>query len=137
MEYAEDAGISWRLRYRDLLESIGISCVIPQEEEVELISQDDLRKLKLANPTEYIEVMRGFINMDLNFVTTLDFLIVNWKGERMSGTVHEVGYAYQLGKPSYLVTTKDFHEIPGWFAACFTKIFSNSGELMSFLKEQY
>ena len=136
MEYDKDAGIGWRLQYQERLKELSISCVIPELEEDFITNQAELNDLKKNNVPKYVKIMRQLIDLDLNFVETLDLLVVNWEGQRMSGTVHEVGYAYQLGKPTYLVTTRPSEEIPGWFLACFTEVFGHVDELIAHLKEQ-
>jgi len=135
MEYDKDAGIAWRLEYQEALRDLGISCVIPELEEDFITDQAELNVLKKHNVPKYVKIMRKLIELDLNFVKTLDLVIVNWEGQRMSGTVHEVGYAYQIGKPCYLVTSKSPEEVPGWFLACFTEIFSSLDQLLLHLQD--
>jgi len=137
MEFTADGGRAWREEYRDLLkEYLEVDCIIPEEEESLITNQKELNRLKKENIFEYTELMRKIIDLDLNFVDNVDMLIVRWEGEAMSGTIHEVGHAYEAGKPCYLVTSKPFHEVPGWFLATFTEIFESIACLMMFLADE-
>ena len=134
MEYAHNEGINWRRTYAKALEECSISCIIPNDEEKEIKKNINMSDLKENDIEKYIEILRAFIDQDLKFVETVDMIIVRWEGELTTGTVHEVGYAYQLKKPTYLVSSLKNKDIPGWFLACFTKKFSTMTELMDFLK---
>ena len=134
MESLADEGLSWRRQFSTVLQSIGIKSIIPNDEEKNIKEKYNMAELKKTDIDKYIEIIRAFISMDLKFVENVDMLIVKWEGEVTSGTIHEVGYAYQLGKPCYLVTSKLPHEVPGWFLACFTKTFTNLDSLISYLK---
>lgn len=135
METISDEGLSWRREFSDALKNIGIKCFIPNDEEKKLKKHNNMKELKNTNIKKYIKIMRQFIAMDLNFVQQSDFLIAKWNGEQTTGTVHETGYAYQLRIPTYLVTSVPTNQIPGWFLACFTKIFASLDELIKFLKK--
>jgi nucleoside 2-deoxyribosyltransferase len=138
MEYATDNGFNWRIHYQRLLYPLNITCVIPNFEEAEILKDvKQLKYYKKENLSKYIEIMRKFIEKDLEFVEKSDFVIVKWDGEITSGTVGEVQQAYLLKKPAYLVTSKSFHEIPGWFLACFTQLFHTEEELVSFIRVEY
>lgn len=133
MEYTEDNGIGWRLEFAAALKHLGVECVIPEHEEEHILKGRDWVTLKRNNLFEYKEMMREIIDQDLYFVETVDFIVVHWNGERMSGTVHEVGKAYEIGKPVYLVTPKEFSEVPGWFLGCFTEQFHTLEALTHYL----
>lgn len=133
MEYCEDEGLPWRLEFREKLASIDVECIIPNEEEINISNQTELNVLKKENLDEYIRIMRVFIDMDLAFVHTVDFVVVGWEGQRMSGTVGEAQQAYLTGVPVYLVTSQPVHTTPGWFLACCTKVFSTCDELVEYL----
>jgi nucleoside 2-deoxyribosyltransferase len=137
MEFAEGAGLNWRLEFKKALTKLGMDSVIPNKEETYITSQEELANFKKNNITAYIQVMRKLIDLDLNFVETLDLIVVRWEGERMSGTVHEVGHAYEIKKPVYLVTSKSWEEVPGWFLACCSSMFHSLEELISYLKQAY
>ena len=137
MEYAAGAGLPWRLEYKKALKKLDMDCVIPNKEEKNVRGIKDLDNFKKNNITAYIQVMRKIIDLDLNFVETLDFIVVSWEGERMSGTVHEVGHAYEIKKPVYLVTSKPWEEVPGWFLACCSSMFHSLDELIAYLKQAY
>jgi nucleoside 2-deoxyribosyltransferase len=137
MEFAEGAGLNWRLEYKKALAKLKMESVIPNKEEKNIRGIKELDDFKKNNITAYIQVMRKIIDLDLNFVETLDFLVVRWEGERMSGTVHEVGHAYEIKKPVYLVTSKPWTEVPGWFLACCSSMFHSLDELIAYLKQVY
>ena len=135
MEYAKNNGLDWRLVYRDELAKLNIQCIIPEEEETGM-TEEDMRILKEEDPTQYIKIMRQFIEMDLKFVEDCDMVVAFWDGERMSGTIGEAQHAYLHGTPIYLVSPRPFTEIPGWFAACFTETFESLGCLLLYLNKQ-
>lgn len=134
MEYAGDYGIQWRLDLRKRLAPLGIKCILPNEEEANIISgQDELNRIKETDQEEYLLIMRLFIEADLLFVLQSDMIITCWEGERMSGTIGEAQHAYLNGIPAYLITSKKFSEIPGWFAACYTQIFPSIDKFVEFI----
>ena len=135
MEYAPDEGFPWRHLLSSALRDINIESIIPNDVEEKLKMGYNIDKLKKTDITLYVEIMRSFIKADLELIESVDMVIVNWNGEKTSGTFHEVGYAYQLGKPCYLITSKPLCEVPGWFLSCFTKIFTNTSELTRYLTE--
>lgn len=135
MEFAHNEGINWRRAYEKALAELAIDCIIPNDEEKAIKKNIKMPDLKETDIDRYIEIMRAFIDQDLKFVETVDMIIVRWEGETTTGTVHEVGYAYQLRKPTYLVSSLKNKDIPGWFLACFTKKFSSLKDLLAFLKE--
>jgi len=137
MEFAEGAGLNWRLEYAKVLKKLGMESVIPNKEETYLTSQEELAEFKQNNIVAFVRVMRKLIELDLNFVETVDLIVVRWEGERMSGTIHEVGHAYIHNKPVYLVTSKPTIEVPGWFLACFSSVFHSLEELIDYLRQVY
>lgn len=137
MEYAKDMGIAWRREFAKELSKLGYKCIIPNDEEENIKKKYDFSiNTKNEDLDKYIKVIREFIALDLDFVKNSDYLICNWEGEVSAGTIHEVGYGYQLNKPCYLVTSKSLQLVPGWFLACFTKCFKSLNELIEFLKEK-
>lgn len=135
MENAPDDGIKWRRRFAKELGKLNIECIIPNDKEKEILKNIDIKKLKKDDIDKYIEIIRKFISMDLKFVEKVDAIICYWDGTYSSGTIHEVGYAYQLKKPTYLVSSVDEVDIPGWFLSCFTKRFYSLKHLIEHLKE--
>ena len=136
MEFAPDHGKVWREEYRDLLkEYLEIDSIIPEEKEYLIANHKNLIDLKRENIFEYVNYMREIIKLDLSLVDQADLVIVRWECEMISGTVHEVARAYETNKPCYLVTSKPFHEVPGWFLALFTEIFESIACLMMFLAD--
>jgi len=138
MEFAEDYGMGWRERIREGLKSLGIRCILPNEEEAKFISgQGELNEIKKYDPQRYVNIMRQFIKQDLQFVESVDMIVTCWNGERMSGTIGEATYAYLKDQVSYLITNKTFEQIPGWFAACYTKIFYSEDAFLDFMRTEY
>lgn len=138
MEFSEDYGMGWRCRIREKLTPLGIRCILPNEEEAKFISsQDELTIIKKTDQVRYKNIMRQFIKQDLEFVESVDIIITKWEGERMSGTIGEAQHAYLMNQVSYLITSKPFEEIPGWFGACYDKIFSTEDECVEFLAQKY
>jgi len=137
MEYAANAGLSWRLHYEQELNKLGIKCIIPEFEEKFVTDQAELNRLKKEDIPHYVKIMRQLIDLDLDFVETVDMVVVKWTGERMSGTIGEVQHAYLVSTPAYLVTELDLQEVPGWFLACFTKTFTSLEELTTHIKSHH
>jgi len=143
MESKGDAGLKWRREYQKILKDLDISCIIPNDEEDNIIKnlnikelkKTDIKELKKTDINKYIKIIREFIKQDLKFIDNSDMVIVKWNGERSSGTFHEVGHAYEIGKPTYLVSSLSNENILGWFLACFTKRFYNLNELVRYLKD--
>jgi nucleoside 2-deoxyribosyltransferase len=136
MEYAQDNGLGWRLEYERDLSKLSIRSIIPNFEEKQILNGLDLPHIKKTDIDRHNQVIRAFIKQDLRFVEDVDYVIVNWNGERCSGTIGEAQHAYLCGTPAYLVTSKPFHEVPGWFLACFTKAFHSKRDLLAYLEAQ-
>jgi nucleoside 2-deoxyribosyltransferase len=138
MEFAEDYGMGWRERLRNELKEFGIRCILPNEEEAKFISsQHELNDIKESDPQRYINIMRQFIKQDLQFVEGVDMIITCWEGERMSGTIGEATHAYCSDQVSYLITSVPFKDIPGWFVACYSEIFTSVEEFLDFARGKY
>jgi nucleoside 2-deoxyribosyltransferase len=138
MEYAANAGLNWRLELRNKLQPLGVECIIPNEEEKDL-TPSNFAELKLdpATRAEYINITRQLIARDLKFVERADFLVVYWDGEKMAGTIHECGYAYQLNKLIFLITPRDLSEVPGWFLSCCSYTFHDINEFIQWYKGRF
>lgn len=125
MEDCPDYGKNWRLKYTELLAKQDIDVINPSLLEAEQLklagvrTLDEFKALKLGDPPRYKAAMRRIIDLDLCAVASSDGVICRWNGERTAGTTHEVGYAFQLGLPCYLVTSIEEKDILGWFLACF------------------
>ena len=132
MEYITDAGINWRIDYTHIIESLGHKTIIPELEESFIIDQEELMQLKHKNIKEYKSIIRQLIKLDLHFVKTVDYIIVKWNAERTAGTIGEAQEAYLCGTPVYLITDLEEHQIPGWFLACLTKVFTNLKDTLDF-----
>jgi nucleoside 2-deoxyribosyltransferase len=135
MEKDINEGIGWRRQYEKELKVFGIDCIVPNDIEAQIKEEVDIWDLKSKDIDKHIEIIRQFIKQDLKIVEKSDMLIVKWEGQPTAGTIHEVGYAYQLGKPCYLISKCSNMEILSWFLACFTKKFYSFEEFKNFLKE--
>jgi nucleoside 2-deoxyribosyltransferase len=135
MEHDYNEGLNWRRSYEKALGEINIKCVVPNDEERDIKKNISMKSLKKNDIEKYISIMRQFIKQDLLFVDTVDMIVVRWEGQPTAGTIHEVGHAFEIGKPCYLVSSLPNEEILGWFLACFTKKFSSLKELIEFLRE--
>lgn len=134
MEYTEDEGLPWRLEFRKKLEHLDVHCIIPNEEQDIISSQEDLNELKNGQDIdEYFKIMREFIKIDLDFVRNSDFIVARWNGERMSGTIGEAQEAYLKDIPVFLITEEPIEDIPGWFLACCEDVFANIDDFVSYL----
>ena len=135
MEYAVNAGLDWRLELRKKLEKLNVACIVPNEEEKDL-TPPNFAELKFNDFTlpEYVNITRKLIARDLKFVENADFLVCYWDGEKMAGTIHEVGYAYQIETPVFLITPRALHEGPGWFLACCTHTFRDINSFVQWYK---
>lgn len=138
MDHASDKGIMWRRHYSKILkEKFNIECIVPNDEEKDVLANVDLTELKEKDFDSFTRIMKKIIVMDLEFVKKADLTIVRWNGEPMAGTVGEATLAFDLGKRSYLVCNRPTRELPHWFAGCFTKIFRTFKELIAQLEEDY
>lgn len=137
IEYVNDFGINWREEYDTDLDKLNILCVHPHELQKAIISEQELADLKKKDVELFIHKMRYLIHLDLRHVTTSDFIVIKWDGEKTTGTIGEAQAAFLAGVPVYLVSTISKKEIPGWFLACCTEVFSTKEDLLSFLEEQY
>lgn len=133
MEYSDDNGLGWRLQYREVLKPLNIQCVVPNEEEEDIIAGVNLQLLKRTDVEAHNKILHQFIEQDLEFVRTVDMIIIRWEGERMSGTIGEAQHAFLHNQPVYLVTTQPIHTVPGWFLSCCTKTFETVNQLVDFL----
>ena len=138
MEYSDNQGLDWRLEWREDLGKLGIQCIIPNFEEADIIlDSEQFQRDKITNLDKYINIMRKIIRKDLAFVEQVDFVITKWDGEKGAGTIGEAQHSFLIGKPNYLVTSLPFHEVPGWFLACFTELFHSKEKLLKFLEVKY
>jgi nucleoside 2-deoxyribosyltransferase len=125
MEACQDYGKGWRFDYTLALAEWSIDVINPSLLEAEQLrlagvaTLDEFKALKVGNPARYKAAMRHIIDLDLCAVENSDGIICRYNGEATAGTIHEVGYAFQLHIPCYLVTNLEEKDILGWFLACF------------------
>lgn len=134
IEFSPDKGLKWRRRFAKELKKLNIDSIIPNDEEKDILKDINMKELKKSNINMYIDIMRKLISRDLKFVENADMIICYWEGTFSAGTIHEAGHAFQLNKPTYLVSSMDETDIPGWFLACFTERFYSLKHLIKFLK---
>jgi hypothetical protein len=135
MEMVPDEGEAWRREYAKKLSEIGIRSIIPNDEENNIKRNVNMKSLKTKDINKYIFIMRDFMRADITFIEAADFFITRWEGEISAGTMGEATFAFLMKKPSYLITSMFPKDVPGWFLACFTEVFSSIDELIEYLKK--
>ena len=134
MEYTDDNGAGWRQEYKERLErTFDFKCIVPEDYEEDIIGDCNIRQLKKDKIDEYIITVRKLIDRDIQLVEESDLIICNWNGEMSSGTFHEAGHAYLKNKESFLVTSFNFCDVPGWFLSCFSNAFKSLDDLVAYL----
>ena len=96
--------------------------------------------MKKTDPSEYKNIIRKIINVDLDAVANnSDYLIVKWDESvfKGGGTHGEVTMAYWLKKPIFLVNKLPLDDISSWIFSCSTHIFENFEDLKIKLEEVY
>ena len=137
MEYSDDAGLGWRLKAREVLAPLGITCIIPNEEEDKfMVDQATYKALKTTDLSEYLRITRAYMRQDLEFTKDCAYFICNYEGERIHGTTGEAQYRWQNGKESYLITKTKVEDIPGWFLASFSHMFYSVEQLADWLEKK-
>ena len=119
MESSNDFGLRWRQDYQELIDQfLDAHAIIPNDGEYIMRPRGkDISTLKEPNPEEYKRIMRRYIELDLALIDMSDLVIAKWDGEMSTGTISEIHHCYMTSKPVYLVSKKEFHELPGWTAS--------------------
>ena len=144
MEYADGEGAQWRTEIQLWLEQqLQHSVFNPNIESNRFFStyypSVDFRKLKTQNITLYQEIVRQLVEIDCKEIAEhSDYVICYWDegAAKGAGTKGELTMAKFFGKPVYLVTSFQLHELPGWILGCVTKTFTNFSELKNYLSQQ-
>lgn len=134
MEFAESLGISWRKYASSILNDAHIITLSPQDFETELIEEygglNQLNRIKTAKDlTEFNTLMRRIAELDLYLIAHSDIVLVYYEGEKFSGTVDEVCNAYRWEKQVVLASSLEQKDIPGWFMAHCTKVYTGKYSL--------
>jgi len=86
-------------------------------------------------------VSRNIIPVDLSLVEECDFvtLYIPAKGNEICGSYGEATHAFYLGKPVFIVTTRRLKplNIPKWVVGCSTKVFTNWGKYLKYIKRNW
>lgn len=145
MQYTNDNGETWRQTAQKLIEGSRMSCISPLEYEEQAVGKEGLKAIQgyYTNgledyPSEFVvKNMHALMAADLYAVENSDYLLVYYSGEKISGTAHECGHAWTLGKKCILVNNcKSVHDIPLWFFSCFSKVFNTLEEAVNYIKEK-
>lgn len=141
MEYADGEGVQWRSMVQEWLEKELNHEVFNPNIESEKFFETyyqaiDFRKLKLENIPLYQEIASQLVEIDCKEIANRsDYVICYWDeaAAKGAGTKGELTMAKFFGKPVYLVTSFNLHEIPGWVLGCVTEVFRSFDELKTFL----
>ena len=135
MQYSDDYGVSWRKAATEKLDKVGIAAWNPFEQDTSDLAPDELQRV-IAGHTDpdTLAIMRKIIERDNDRVYDTDAVLCLWdESARLGGGTHgEINYAYQEGKPVYLVAKT---ELPLWTHACCHKIFDTVDDAIKALEE--
>lgn len=95
---------------------------------------DPLRKPYEVLEEKYKEYWKDIVETDKRDIDISDFIIVKWDRPSV-GTDQEIIYAYDKGKPVYLVTDKS--RFSPWIRYHATKIFDDMDSLLKFVIENH
>ena len=147
-----DGGSQWRDKITPKLEALGINVLDPCKSECnkefgETIQQsrEQIKKFKRGgNWEEFDSHMDKVIHDDLAQVNMSQFLIVYWNQDyHHGGTVHEMAEAWNKHIPIYCVNYDSItgdKEMNDWVLKLVRTdgmVFSNFGQLITFLKVKY
>ena len=141
MEYADGEGAGWRNSMQQWLETkLQHSVFNPNVESDKFFAEKyprvDFRVAKKENIPLYTEIVRHLVEIDCHEIANhSDYVICYWDdgAAKGAGTKGELTMAKFFGKPVYLVTSFQLHDIPGWVLGCITKTFGDFEELKQFL----
>ena len=143
MEYAHNEGKDWRVPMQQWLED-ELRCEVfnPNKESERFLQKhctgENFRQLKTSDLPRYQELVSKIVDLDCREIAERsDFVICFWDESAMrgAGTKGELTIAKYFGKPVYLVTLMQSHEIPGWVLGCTTRMFLSFDELKLFLRQ--
>jgi len=160
IEKADDLGVGWRKELTPFLLELGLKVLDPTKFEPQQLKGLQPNRLpefftdengKQCTPTHWHHLksatephlqerfkryMQRIIRFDLKIVEDSDFMVVRWDkvARQGAGSYHEIGKAFELGKPVYCVQET---ELPAWLKACCTETFKTFTELKDFLKEEF
>jgi len=143
MEYAKGEGVQWRSEMQDWLEKeLHHTVFNPNVESDRFFDLNhpgiDFRNLKKSDILLYQKIVRSLVEIDCSEIAQKsDCVVCYWDegAQKGAGTKGELTMAKYFGKPVYLVTSYQLHDIPGWVLGCATNIFKNFEELKTFLAE--
>lgn len=134
----------WREKVTRKLESFGVSASNPfvnsgnnlptiRKELCEAASNNDIDAIRYL-------VNNYFIKQDLEMVKRCNF-ITAWipedNGYEICGSYGEITLGHFLGKPVYIVTDRNFIEIPSWAIGCSTEIFKSWNGYYNMIKRDW
>jgi hypothetical protein len=141
MEYAEGEGVHWRRDLQQWIEKELQHSVFNPNVESDTFFEThhpgiDFRTLKKENIDQYQNIVRRLVEIDCEEIAQRsDYVICFWDdgAAKGAGTKGELTMAKYFGKPVYLVTSFQTHDIPGWVLGCSTLIFNSFDDLKVFL----
>jgi hypothetical protein len=145
MEFAKGEGLDWRMEMDKWIRTNLAHTVFNPNVESDIFMSKKLpsgrfRELKSENLELYVTLVRELIDIDSHEISDRsDYVICNWdeSAQRGAGTKGELTMARFTGKPVFMVTHMNLHDIPGWVLGCTTKIFGSFDELKIFLMKEY
>ncbi len=143
MEYADGEGVHWRREMQEWIEKELKHVVFnPNVESDKFFNVHhpnlDFRLLKKENTGRYQEIVRRLVEIDCEEIARrTSYVVCYWDdgAAKGAGTKGELTMAKFFGKPVYLVTSFELHDIPGWVLGCVTKTFVSFDELKQYLRE--
>lgn len=144
IEHASDGGRGWRRDLsRFLSDEIGHQVYDPASDERKNLTEEerrDFRRWKEEAPERFREVVRKIIAWDLDRVERdTDYVVALWDqaAARGGGTAAEITLAHRLGKPVFLLLGMPPKDASGWVLAAADRVFGNTGELETYLRERF
>ena len=144
MEHAPDRGAAWRAELSHfLIRELGHRVFNPCVEELKILEPEErvhLRHWKQADLPRFRQAVRKLIQADLNtLLREVDYVVCLWDRYVLhgGGTHGELTMAHYHGIPVYLVAGLPIEEISSWILGCTSEVFTNFGQLKTFLLQRY
>lgn len=145
MEYADGEGVHWRKDMQEWIErELKHTVFNPNVESDKFFSTHypniNFRFLKKENTQRYQEIVRRLVEIDCEEIAyRTNYVVCYWDdgAAKGAGTKGELTMAKFFGKPTYLVTSFQLHDIPGWILGCVTRVYGSFDELKSDLLAAY
>jgi hypothetical protein len=142
IEYAPDKGKGWRAALTPFLRGLGHEVYDPAEDERKNLSDHEMRHFrewKRSDLNRFRATLRKIIAWDLDWVEhKCDCVVAFWDehAQRGAGSGAELTMAHRRGVPVYLVAGVPVEQVSGWILGCASEVFTDFGQLRSFLQAQ-